>query len=67
MVDIRIRGLHAPLPGIVRKVGSHVFVYEFLKIDIELPEGSDENVCATSGLDRDVSSRIFQSHVGGIV
>ena len=67
VVDIRIRRLHAPLPGIVRKVGFHVLVYELLKIDIELPKRSDENVCATAGFDRDVSPWIFQSDVGGIV
>jgi hypothetical protein len=67
MVDIRIRGLHAPLPGIMRKIGFHVFVYELLKIDIEFPKRSDEDVCATTGLDRDVSPWVFQSHVGGIV
>jgi len=44
VVDIRIRRLHAPLPGIVRKIGFHVIVYELLKIDIELPKRSDENV-----------------------
>jgi hypothetical protein len=67
VVDIRIRRLQAPLPGIVRKVGFHVLVYELLKIDIELPKRSDENVCATAGFDRDVSLGIFKSHVGGIV
>jgi len=67
VVDIRIRRLHAPLPGIVRKIGSHVLVYELLKIDIELPKRSDENVCATAGFDRDVSLGIFKSDVGGIV
>jgi len=67
VVNIRIRRLHAPLPGIVRKIGSHVLVYEFLKIDIELPKRSDENVCATAGFDRDISLGIFKSDVGGIV
>jgi len=67
VVDIRIRRLHAPFPGIVRKVGSHVLVYELLKIDIELPKRSDENVCATAGFDRDVSLGIFKSDIGGIV
>jgi hypothetical protein len=67
VVDIRIRRLHAPLPGIVRKIGSHVLVYEFLKIDIELPKRSDENVCATAGFDQDISLGIFKSDVGGIV
>ena len=67
VVDIRVRRLHAPLPGIVRKIGSHVLVYELLKIDIELPKRSDENVCATAGFDRDVSLGIFKSDVGGIV
>jgi hypothetical protein len=67
MVDIRIRGLHAPLPGIVRKIGFHVFVDELLKIDIELPKRSDEDVCATTSMDRDISPRVFQSHVGGVV
>jgi len=36
-------------------------------IDIELPKCSDEDVCATTGLDRDVPPWIFQRHVGGIV
>jgi hypothetical protein len=67
VVDIRIRRLHAPLPGIMRKIGFHVFVDELLKIDIELPKRSDEDVCATTGLNRDVSSWVFQSHVRGIV
>jgi hypothetical protein len=67
VVDIRIRRLHAPLPGIVRKIRSHVLVYELLKIDIELPKRSDENVCATAGFDRDVSLGIFKSDIGGIV
>ena len=67
MVDIRIRRLHTPLPGIVRKIGFHVLVYELLEIDIELPKCSDEDVCATTGLDRDVSPWIFQSHVGRVV
>jgi hypothetical protein len=51
----------------MRKIGFHVFVYELLKIDIEFPKRSDEDVCATTGLDRDVPSWVFQSHVGGIV
>jgi hypothetical protein len=67
VVDIRIRRFHTPLPGIMRKVGFHVLMYELLKIDIELPKRSDEDVCATTGLDRDVSPWVFQSHVGGIV
>jgi hypothetical protein len=67
VVDIRIRRFHTPLPGIMRKVGFHVFMYELLKIDIELPKRSDEDVCATTGLDRDVSPWVFQNHVGGIV
>ena len=67
VVDIRIRRFHTPLPGIMRKVGFHVLMYELLKIDIELPKCSNEDVCATAGLDRDVSPGIFQSHVGGIV
>jgi hypothetical protein len=67
VVDIRIRRLHTPLLGIVRKIKFHVLVYELLKIDMELPKRSHENVCATAGLDRDVSPWIFQSHIGGIV
>jgi hypothetical protein len=67
VVDIRVRRLHPPFPGIVRKVGFHVFVYELLEIDTELPKCSDEDVCATTGLDRDVPPWVFQSHVGGIV
>jgi hypothetical protein len=51
----------------VRKIEFHVLVYELLKIDIELPKRSDENVCATAGFDRDVSLGIFKSNVGGIV
>ena len=42
-------------------------MYKLLKIDMELPKRSDEDICATTGLDRDVSSWVFQSHVGGIV
>ena len=67
VVNIRIRRFHTPLPGIIRKVGFHVFMYELLKIDIELPKCSDEDICTTTGLDRDVSSWIFQSHVAGII
>jgi hypothetical protein len=67
VVDIRINRLHTPLPGIVREIGFHVLMYELLKIDIELPKCSDEDVCATTGLDRDVSPWVFQNHVGGIV
>ena len=67
VVDIRIRRLHIPLPGIVRKIKFHVLMYELLKINMELPKRSDEDVCATTGLDRDVSPWVFQSHVGGIV
>ena len=67
MVDIRVRRLHTPFPGIVREIRFHVLMYELLKIDIELPKRSDEDVCATTGLDRDVSPWVFQNHVGGIV
>ena len=67
VINIRIRCLHAPLPGIVRKIQFHILMYELLEIDIELPKRSDEDVCATAGLDRDVPAWIFQSHVGGIV
>jgi hypothetical protein len=67
VVDIRIRRLHTPLPGIVRKIKFHVLVYELLKINMELSKRSHENICATAGLDRDVSPWIFQSHIGGIV
>ena len=42
-------------------------MYELLKIDIELPKRSDEDVCATTSMDRDISPRVFQSHVGGVV
>jgi hypothetical protein len=67
VVNIRIRRFHTPLLGIVRKIGFHVFVYELLKIDMELPKRSDENVCATAGFDREVSPWIFKSDVGGFV
>lgn len=59
VVDIRIRCLQAPLPGIERKIGFHVFVYELLEVDIELPKCSDENICATAGFDWDISPWIF--------
>ena len=67
VVDIRGRRLHTPFPGIVREIGFHVLMYELLKIDMELSKRSHENICATAGLDRDVSPWIFQSHIGGIV
>jgi hypothetical protein len=56
-----------PFPRIRRKVAGHVFVDFFLQINADGAIGPDHFIGADSGGRWDVSSRIRDANVGGII
>jgi hypothetical protein len=67
MVDIWVRLSRAPDLRVLGEVALHILVHFFLKIDPDLPEGSDYDIRADAAIEWDVASWVIDLDPGRVV